>query len=185
MPLAALAVHQLRYFLAFGGKGSDALKETGHSYLHSLTPWLMLLVALGAGLFVGRLGRAWRTGDGEARRYPTAVALWLTAAGALVFIYVAQESLEGLLATGHPTGLAAIVGDGGWWALPGALFVGAILTLLARGEQAALALVARLGRARASFRRTSTSRPRPLPVFLVAPSPLATCSPERAPPFLP
>jgi hypothetical protein len=183
MPVAALAVHQLRFFLAFGSKGSDQLAETGHSYLHSLTPWLMLLVALGCGAFVGRLARARRSGDADSARHPGLVGLWLVAAAALVVIYAGQEFLEGLFATGHPTGLAGIFGDGGWWALPAALVVGAALALIARGGRAALALAARIGRARAAHARRSAPRPRPRPVFLIAASPLAGCSPERAPPF--
>ena len=48
VPLAAIAVHQLRFFLAYGDGGTRELAESGHSYLHSLTPWIVLLCALGA-----------------------------------------------------------------------------------------------------------------------------------------
>ncbi len=37
-----MAVHQLRYVLAFGGGAGLELQRQGHSYLHSLAPWAIL-----------------------------------------------------------------------------------------------------------------------------------------------
>lgn len=184
MPAAALAVHQLRYFLAFGRGGSSELAETGHSYLHSLAPWLVLALALGAGAFLGRLGRAWRSGDAGSRSRSRLglFGLWLTATVALVLIYASQEFLEGLFAAGHPAGLQGIFGDGGWLSLPAAAAIGAVVALLVRGGRAVIALAARLRGDRPLTRRDGTRLPKPRPVFLIAAAPLAACSPSRAPP---
>ena len=55
---AAFAVHQLRFMLAFGGGAGAELQRTGHSYLHSLVPWIVLLIALTVGAFLRAAGRA-------------------------------------------------------------------------------------------------------------------------------
>jgi hypothetical protein len=183
MPIAALAVHQLRYFLAFGSRGGSELQQTGHSYLHSLTPWIVVLVALGLGSFVGRVGRAWRSGEAETHAGRRALGVWLAATVALVLIYASQEFLEGLFASGHPDGLAAIFGDGGLWALPAAVAVGAVLALMVRGAEAAVALAARLGSKRPALARATAVAVRPGQVVLVPASPLAACAPSRAPPL--
>jgi hypothetical protein len=183
VPLAAIAVHQLRFFLAFGSSGGDELSATGHSYLHSLTPWIVLLFALGVGGFLCRLGLAWRAGAAGDHPRRSLIRLWLVASVALVLIYVGQEALEGLLASGHPDGLAGIFGNGGWWAIPASLAVGGALALLARGGRAAISFAARLGR-RSRPARSRSARPllAPAPVFIVHASPLACCAPGRAPP---
>ena len=78
MPAAAFAVHQLRYWLAFGSRAGLELREQGHSYLHSVVPWIVLLIAIALGAFLCALGRAW----GGRRSVPSYtisfVALWLT-----------------------------------------------------------------------------------------------------------
>ena len=67
-------------------------------------------------------------------------------AACLVGIYVAQEFLEGLFATGHPGGLAGIFGYGGWWSIPAALAVGLVLAAIFHGARWVLDEVAqRLG----------------------------------------
>ena len=40
MPAAAFAVHQLRYWFAFGAHAGVVLRAQGHSYLHSVAPWV-------------------------------------------------------------------------------------------------------------------------------------------------
>jgi hypothetical protein len=182
MPLAALAVHQVRYFLAFGSRGRNHLADTGHSYLHSLTPWIVVVLALGLGSFVGRVARAWRSGEAGPDRRQGTLAVWMAATVALVLIYAGQEFLEGLFASGHPHGLAGIFGDGGLWALPVAAAVGALIALLVRGGQVAVELAARLRRARPGRARRSPAARRPASVFIVPASPLAACAPSRAPP---
>ena len=57
MPVAALLVHQLRYMLAFGGHAGVELARQGHAYLHSLVPWIVLLIGVAVGAFLWALGR--------------------------------------------------------------------------------------------------------------------------------
>jgi hypothetical protein len=110
VPAAALVVHQLRFMLAFGSGASAELARQGHSYLHSLVPWIVLLIGVAVGGFLWALGRA-LCGQRSVPRYTLSLAaLWLVCAVSLVGIYVAQEFLEGLFATGHPAGLAGISG---------------------------------------------------------------------------
>ncbi len=185
MPLAALLVHQLRFLFAYGSRGGSELANTGHSYLSSVTPWLVLVLAIGAGAFLSRLAHVWRSGDLSDRQAVGIAGLWLAATVTLVAIYVAQELLEGLFATGHAAGLIGVFGDGGWWALPAAAAVGGAVALLVRGGRAALRLAARPRRHRAaSAGRPCADMPAPEPVFLLVPSPLAACSPGRAPPLV-
>ncbi len=127
MPGAAFAVHQLRYWLAFGGGMGAQLQAQGHSYLHSVVPWIVLLVAVAVGAFLGAFGRA-LGGRCSLPRYTLSfAALWLVCALCLVAIYITQEFLEGLFASGHPGGLVGIFGYGGWWSIPASLAVGLVL----------------------------------------------------------
>jgi hypothetical protein len=135
LPFAALVVHQLRFALAFGGNAGTELARQGHSYLHSLVPWLVLLLALAAGGFLWALGRA-LGGQRTLPRYTISLAaLWLACSACLLAIYVSQETLEGLFATGHPAGLAGIFGYGGWWAIPAAACVGLVLATILHGAR--------------------------------------------------
>lgn len=143
MPAAALAVHELRFVLAFGGHAGVELQRQGHSYLHSLAPWIALLLAAYAGGFLCALGRA-LSGQRSLPRYTLSLSgLWLACSAALVAIFVAQEFLEGLFATGHPGGLAGIFGYGGWWSIPAALCVGLVLAILFHGARWVLDEVAK------------------------------------------
>lgn len=142
MPAAALAVHQLRYWLTFGGHAGLELQRQGHSYLHSLVPWIVLLMAIALGAFLQALGRA-LGGNRSATRFTASfAALWLLCTAALLAIYVSQEFLEGLFATGHPAGLASVLQYGGWWALPAALAVGLVLAAVFHGARWVLREVA-------------------------------------------
>lgn len=195
MPAAALLVHQLRYELAYGGDAPRALGAQGHAYLSSLTPWLVLLAALALGASLGVLVQRWArggglggaaaagAGGGRAPRH-TGLRIWLLASLGLFAIYAGQELLEGVFAAGHASGLAAVVGGGGWWALPVALAVGGGLALVMRagtvvaealGEPAPLRLTLRL-----ALRRAGISRP--VAPVLAAAAPLARAAAGRAPP---
>jgi hypothetical protein len=135
MPVAALLVHQLRFQLAFGGRAGLELARQGHSYLHSLTPWIVILISVTVGGFVWALGRA-LAGQRSLSRYTVSfLGLWIFCAACLVAIYVTQESLEGLFAVGHPGGLAGVFGYGGWWAVPAALCVGLVLAAICHGAR--------------------------------------------------
>src|ERR1700761_5423841 len=86
-PAAALAVHQLRYLLAYGGRAGAMLERTGHSYLHSVVPWLVLAVALAIGGLLRCLGDA-LSGQTSVSRYTISFAgLWLLCTVTLVAIF--------------------------------------------------------------------------------------------------
>ena len=182
MPAAAFAVHQLRYWLAYGGRAGAVLERQGHAYLHSLAPWLVLLLAIAAGLFLRAVGRAFG-GHCSARLYTLSfAALWLACAGCLVGIYAAQELLESLFATGHAAGLAGIFGYGGVWAIPAAICVGLVVAALLHGARWALRTVARLHATAPAIARR-TARPRtPRDVLLPRLAPVASGWSGRGPP---
>ena len=180
--MGAMAVHELRYLLAYGGDSGRALSEQGHAYLPLITAAAVVLVGLATGQLIRAVGRARRTGavEGEA---PAFVAAWLLSALALTVIFALQESLEGLLSAGHPAGVAALTGHGGLVALPISAAIGALVALGLRGASAAVAAAAR------SSRRMDPPRAAPVPRpadRLAAPlgSPLARHLAGRAPPLL-
>jgi hypothetical protein len=182
MPIAAYAVHQLRYSLAYGSDANVVLGGTGHSYLQSVVPWLVALLALASGCFVLAVGRAW-LGSRPGRPRLSLPALWLACSAALIAIFATQEFMEGLFASGHPTGLVGIFGYGGWYAIPLALCFGLVL---ACGFHGAIRLLGEIAR-----RRTGVvphlARP-PQPTFLPRPilkrrsAPLADGWSGRGPP---
>jgi hypothetical protein len=180
IPAAALLVHQLRYSLAYGSQANQVLAAQGHSYLNSLAPWLVLLLALGLGSFLLRLAHT-LAGRGGHRHRRSFGELWLLAWALLVLIYATQEFLEGLFAVGHPRGFAGIFGHGGWWALVAAAAFAAIVAALL---QAACAIVSFAGRvaARRSFVGLPPLVARLQAVSLVSVSPLASAAAGRAPP---
>lgn len=188
VPAAAFAVHQLRFLLAFGPRASVQLTATGHSYLHSLVPWIILLLGLSAGVFLLRLGHAVAGSQAAVTRSPSGrtlsfLALWLTSALCLVAIYAIQEFLEGLFLFGHPAGWEGIFGFGGWWAIPSAAGVGLVLACLFYGASWAIEKV--IGRRRAPATAVPRIAPRFAPpgaLHLVAPGPLVRGWCDRGPP---
>ncbi len=183
VPAAAIAVHQLRYLLAFGGTASVQLERQGHSYLHSVAPWIAVALAGAVGVFLSALGRA-MNGQTSAPRYGLSLAaLWMVCAASLVAIYSGQEFLEGLLATGHPAGLVGIFGYGGWWAIPAALCVGLVLATILHGARWVLREVATRSARTApspSSPPAALSRPAGISVPRLAPLALGWCG--RGPP---
>jgi hypothetical protein len=178
---AALALHELRYLVAYGHHSQQALAEQGHAYLGAVHVLAGALLALAAGTFLARVAKAGRTGAGEAAP-PGFAALWLGAAVALVAIYSGQELLEGLLSSGHPAGLGALTAHGGLVVLPLAILLGGAVALGLRGASALLSAVA--GRARRRGPRSSVSLA-PSAVRLEPPaSVLARHLAGRAPPLL-
>jgi hypothetical protein len=134
----ALAVHELRYALAFSGHGEAEQASTGHAYLALLAPLALAAVAAAAALGL----RAVAHRPGRATSGPRFTRAWAAASAALAVVYSAQELIEGSLAAGHPAGLAALVGDGGWIAFPLALAVGALVAAALRGTLEAARVVA-------------------------------------------
>lgn len=183
VPAAALLVHQLRFLLAFGHGAGAELARQGHSYLHSVVPWIVLLLGVAAGGFLWALGRALH-GQRSVRRYTLSLAgLWVVCTATLVAIYVCQEFLEGLFATGHPAGLAGIFGYGGWWAVPAAACVGLVLAGVFHGARWVLDDIA-ARRAPVAFVSTATPArlPRPRDAWLPRLTPLADGWSGRGPP---
>lgn len=133
LAVGALALHQLRYVVADGPHAAAALERTGHAYLGTL---LAPLLAVAVALVVVSFARA------ALDRAPTRVRLagrYVAAfTGGLLAIFSAQELLEGVLASGHPAGLGALIAAGGWVALPIAAAIAVVLaglaTLLDRAE---------------------------------------------------
>ena len=183
VPAAAFAVHQLRYLLAFGGAAGAELQRQGHSYMHSLVPWIVLLVALAAGAFLRAFGRA-LGGQCSVSRYTVSFAgLWLACALALVLIYSAQELLEGAFVTGHPPGLEGVFGYGGWWAIPTSACVGLVLAAIFHGARWMLREVAdRRSRPLSHTPRPRPATPRPRPALAPRLIPLADGWSGRGPP---
>ncbi len=147
LPLAALGVHQLRYRLAFGHQSDHELTAQGHAYLASLTPLLAFISALLAAELLLRFVLAFR-GRGSVSSQTRFVGLAIATAVTLVAVYAVQETLEGLLETGHPDGLAGVFGEGGWWAVSLAITFGAAIASLLRGADAAVAAIASIRRRR-------------------------------------
>ena len=127
LALGALALHQLRYLLAYGGHAGAELERQGHSYLEFAAPLLIAcaVALVMASVVVPALLRLAPTlardvcGTERAAGY----------AAALLTVYFAQELSEGLLAGGHPAGLAGVLGGGGWLALPLAMALGAAASI--------------------------------------------------------
>jgi hypothetical protein len=183
MPAGAFAVHQLRYWLAYGKRAGVELSAQGHSYLHSVVPWIVLLVALAVGSFLLSLGRA-LSGGGSLPRYTLSfAALWLLCAACLVAVYTTQEFLEGMFATGHPAGLAGIFGYGGWWSIPAALAVALVLAAVFHSARRVLAAVAeRSGRQATLIARPPVLAGTNLKTLRPALAPLADGWSGRGPP---
>jgi hypothetical protein len=183
MPAGAFAVHQLRYWLAFHGLAGVELQRQGHAYLHSLVPWIVLLIAVAAGAFLRALGRAFGRHCSLPRYTASFAALWLTCAVCLVAIYVCQEFLEGLTATGHPAGLAGIFGFGGWWSIPAAVCVGLVLAAAFHGARWVIHEVAQRRGRRTPIAREPLAAVRPvLEVLVPRLAPLADGWSGRGPP---
>jgi hypothetical protein len=179
VPAAAFVVHQLRYSLAYGARANAELTAQGHSYLDSLVPWFILALGVGCTLFLRRAARALRTGDAGRFTRRSAFAVWGLAWAGLLGIYAIQETLESLLASGHPGGVAGVFGHGGWWAVPVSALVAAAVTALLRLARAALRLAARAP-VRPDERLALLV---PDGCDLVAPAPLARACAGRAPPL--
>jgi hypothetical protein len=180
LALGAFALHQLRYLLAFGSDSSEELARQGHSYM---ADWLPIVGVFALSALIGTLIRG-RYGARLARAsLPRRAAIF---AVALFAIFSTQESLEGFFAAGHPGGAAAVLGSGGWLAIPLALALGFLAALFARAlEGIEVALAAR--RAAPVLPRAPRDRgsARPAPSIPQALGSLAFGLARRPPPSVP
>ncbi|MDX6643119.1 MAG: hypothetical protein QOD76_1081 [Solirubrobacteraceae bacterium] len=135
----ALAVHELRYLLAYGDRSGAEAAAQGHAYLTSVTTVLAALLVVAVATFIARLARGARAAPAASLHSPG--RLWAALAIAVLTIFVLQESAEGLLSSGHPAGLDGVFGHGGWLALPLAAAVGALIALALGGAAASAAPV--------------------------------------------
>jgi hypothetical protein len=183
VPAAGLLVHQLRYELAFGGHARVVLARQGHAYLHSLIPWIVLLIGAALGAFLWALGRALGGQRSRAGYALSFVVLWLGCAACLIGIYVVQELLEGWFAAAHAPGLAGVFGYGGWWSVPAALCVGLVLAAIFHGARWVLDEVAQRHAHGVTVElRAASIVPRWRDVLLPRLSPLADGLSVRGPP---
>ena len=172
---AAFGVHQGSYLLT----GAD---EAGHAYLSDLVPALGALLIVAAGHFAAAVWRARGHGTPAVpRRAPFAV-LWLGATAALSALFIGQEWIEGLLGPGGSAGLAAAGAHGMWPPLLAAV-LGALVALLLRGADAAIAAAS--SRARPAVVRARGMVVPRTPVRAGLPGdPLASHLAGRGPPLL-
>ncbi len=171
--VGSVAVHELRYRLGHD-HGERSLGDHGHDYLTVLTPLLGLVLTLTVAHFAWAV---WTRRPEAARGGRIAVR---TLAPALLALHAGQESLEGLLAFGHPVE-AAVIGAGDWGVLPLCLLVAAILSCLTRGARRLARAVLERGGART--RSISSAPARFAPAVVSRPrGPLARHGAERAPP---
>ncbi len=166
----ALAVHELRYALAYGEHAGREASAQGHAYLTVLMPVVVLAALFAAAQALLRFAGGPANGD-RGRRF---TRLWLGCTVVLVAAYCGQELIEGWMAAGHPAGVAGVLEHGGWIALVCAPFVGGLVALAVRGAAAA------------SEPRASAAAPAvasPAPVFQPSPDPLARFLAARGPPL--
>jgi hypothetical protein len=186
LSLGALAVHELRYVLAYGDRAGEALASQGHAYLSDLGGALVTLVlaTVLATVLAGVLAPAARRPGHAGSSFRRMTVLYGLA---LAAIFCAQEVTEGAVAAGHPAGLAAVIAHGGWVALPLALAAGAVCSLVClalQGVELALAAGApsRPARARAPALIEPHAAPARLPLASLN---LAFGFARRPPPLLP
>jgi hypothetical protein len=184
VPAATLAVHELRYLLAFGGGASHELAERGDTYVGWLAPLCVLVLAAPLGAVVGRVSAAWQGREsGRARGCRGRLLQWLALGLVLLGCFCFQEVVEQLVEPQHPVGLSGIFGDGGLWAVPAAFGLAAVLTLLMAGTQAVVSRIARRRvRPVVALRSAACAVRLPCVPCLVAAAPLAGGAAGRAPP---
>lgn len=120
----AVAIHQLRYAIAYGDAAPHELAVHNHAYFDLALPAVAtaFVVALAAVLIRIARGRAATPG-----RRTSLTALWLCCALALGTIYGVQETLEG----------AGALAGGGWIGFALAFPAGLLVALAIRGADAA------------------------------------------------
>ena len=179
LAIGAPALHQLRYLLAFGTSGG--VPQESHGYLTDLLPALAVLVLSVA------LATLIRGTEGASPARAPLVRRMAMFSIALLAIYACQESLEGLLAAGHPGGPGALLAAGGWIALPLAIAIGALTAMLARALERLERAIAITHAERATRSRAPAVRGRQLPARMarLAQAPLAFGLARRPPPTAP
>lgn len=174
----ALAVHELRYALAYGEHAGREASAQGHAYMSVLMPVVVLAGLFAAAQALLRFAGGSASGD-RGRRF---TRLWLGCTIALAAAYCAQELIEGWVAAGHPAGVAGVLDHGGWIAFACAPLVGGLVGLAVRGATTAIEPTA----SAAAWRPRPPAAPAvapPAAVFQPSPDPLARFLAGRGPPL--
>jgi uncharacterized membrane protein YgdD (TMEM256/DUF423 family) len=174
LAVGAFALHQLRYLIA---SGASSAEHSAHGYMTDLmTPIAVLVLAAALATLI-------RGTEGAAPARAPLVRRIAIFAGALFAIYVGQESLEAILTAGHP----AMLADGGWFALPLSLGIGALSVLLAGALERVERAIAIVHAERVRRSRPPAVRGRALParVLSLLSAPLAFGLARRPPPPAP
>ena len=179
-PAAVLAVHQLRYLLAFGSHAGSELSEQGDRYVATAAVVATVLVVVSLSFGLMRLVAASR---GRGTRMTASAPIWLLWLALTLLLFVGFCALEGLemaLEPHHAAGVTGILGHGGFWSVPAAALVGAVMALLVHGGRALLVIAARRRCGRVT-RSTGSSPARSCARALPC-GPMASCAAGRAPP---
>jgi hypothetical protein len=131
LSLGSVVLHQLRYVVAHPHHPGAALAHDGHDRVSLALPIMLslALVVVVSGLLFAAISRrasatASPNGSGLVRR---ALAYALV----LMLAFAGQELVEGALLSGHPEGIDALLGNGGFVVVPLAGLLGALISLLA------------------------------------------------------
>ena len=181
--VAAISLHQLRYLIGPGADAQHSFGAQAHSYLPLAAAFVALLFGASLIHFVSTLTLA-RSGEVRPPKLPRFRSTWLWATVALIAIFVAQESFEGALVSGHSSGLHGLFGHGGWVALLLAPALGALVAFFLRGAQSAIAALASRARCRPARRSARSRWPRLPASGTLRPGVLACNLAGRAPPAL-
>jgi hypothetical protein len=182
-PASVLAVHELRYVLAYGSRAGSELSAHGDHYVTTAAVVTGALVGLAMAVGVVRL---LATSRGQGSLAVPRVPVWLLWLGLTLLLLVGFWALEGVELIFEPShGISAgarVFADGGLWAVPAAMFVAALMALLVLGGRVLLRIVVRRRTLRPVDR---VPGPRPLVQrVLFSVRPMAGRVAGRAPPAL-
>jgi hypothetical protein len=127
LAVGAVGLHQITYLIA--GASSPAELAT-HGYMTDLLAPVAVLVLAAA---VATLIRGTEGASPARAPLERRIAIF---SGALLAIFLGQESLEAALTAGHSAGSPAMLTAVGWIALPLALAIGTLSAVLARALEA-------------------------------------------------
>ena len=176
LAVGAFGLHQLRYLLA---PGASSTEHAAHGYMTDLMAPIAVLVLAAA---LATLIRGTEGAAPERAPLGRRIALF---AGALLAMYVGQESLEAILA-GHPQLVESMLAGGGWLAAPLALGIGALSALAARALERVERAIAIVHAKRVRFRAPAVrGRALPARALSLAFAPLAFGLARRPPPPAP
>lgn len=120
----AVAIHQLRYAIAYGDAAPQALAAHNHAYMSLALPAVATAFVIALSALLIRVARGRAAAPGHRMSLAT---LWLCCALLLGTIYGVQETLEG----------AGALAGGGWIGFALAFPAGFLVALASRGADAA------------------------------------------------